>query len=126
MLVSSNSVKRHSRGLWLAVLSAVGGLATVSLASGCVVEDRYDDGGVTTVSPPDETPPAQTPMAVTIDTDQTMTAGPGDGTGLFVEYAAGGHWKIWLTCDTNKTGQACPFDVTASTLDQSTRISNLQ
>lgn len=53
-------------------------------------------------------------MLVEIDTDQTMTADPGQGVGVFIEYATGGHWHVWWTCDTNKTQQSCDFDVTAT------------
>jgi hypothetical protein len=40
-----------------------------------------------------------------------MNAQPGDGVGIFTEYAAGGHWHVWWTCDTNKTSASCPMDV---------------
>ena len=53
-------------------------------------------------------------MLVVVDTDRTMNANPGDGVGVFTEYRAGGHWRVWWTCDTNKTAQSCDFDVTAS------------
>jgi hypothetical protein len=43
-----------------------------------------------------------------------MNANPGEGVGVFVEYQAGGHWRIWWTCDTTKTGQACEFSVSAA------------
>src|SRR5688572_22844404 len=54
------------------------------------------------------------PMLVEIDTDQTMTADPGQGVGVFVEYAKGGHWHVWWTCDTAKTRQSCDFSVSGS------------
>lgn len=54
------------------------------------------------------------PMLVVVDTDQTLTAAPGEGVGVFIEYAAGGHWTIWWTCDTNITGQSCNMLVDAS------------
>jgi hypothetical protein len=54
------------------------------------------------------------PMLVEIDTDQTMSADPGQGVGVFVEYAKGGHWHVWWTCDTAKTRQSCEFSVSAS------------
>jgi hypothetical protein len=60
--------------------------------------------------------PASTqPMLVDVDTNRTMTATPGEGVGIFTEYAAGGHWHTWWTCDTNQTGADCSFDVTVST-----------
>jgi hypothetical protein len=47
-----------------------------------------------------------------IDTDKTMNATGGDGVGVFVEYSAGGHWHIWLTCDTRRTSRECAFNLT--------------
>ena len=44
-----------------------------------------------------------------------MTAQPGDGVGVFTEYAAGGHWHIFWTCDTNRTNFDCLFNVGIST-----------
>lgn len=61
-------------------------------------------------------------MLVEVDTDQTMTADPGQGVGVFTEYSSGGHWHIWWTCDTAKTGQRCDFSVSIST--QSGNITN--
>jgi hypothetical protein len=54
------------------------------------------------------------PMLVDVDPNQTMNASPGDGVGVFVQYKTGGHWTIWWTCDTNKTGESCAFDNTVS------------
>jgi hypothetical protein len=55
------------------------------------------------------------PVTVIVDTDQTMTDTPGgDGVGVFVQYAAGGHWHVWWTCDTNKSGLPCDFTVDMS------------
>lgn len=59
-------------------------------------------------------PSSPSPMLVEIDTDQTMTADPGQGVGVFVEYATGGKWYVWWTCDTAKTGQRCDFAVSIS------------
>lgn len=46
-------------------------------------------------------PSGTSPILVDIDTDKTMNANPGDGVGVFLEYATGGHWHVWWTCDTN-------------------------
>jgi hypothetical protein len=54
------------------------------------------------------------PMLVLVDNDRTMNANPGDGVGVFTEYRTGGHWRVWWTCDTNKTNQSCTFDVSAT------------
>jgi hypothetical protein len=100
-------------------------LAALPLALvGCVIEESPprrlapepapyepvpDDGAP---SPPSTTS-SPSPMLVVIDTDQTMTADPGEGVGVFVEYASGGHWNVWWTCDTARTGQVCEFNVSA-------------
>jgi hypothetical protein len=60
-------------------------------------------------------------MLVIVDTDRVMNATPGDGVGVFTEYRTGGHWRIWWTCDTNKTSQSCAFTVTAT----SSSVSNV-
>lgn len=56
-------------------------------------------------------PSAPSPMLALVDTDQVMTADPGQGVGVFTEYAKGGKWHIWWTCDTAKTNQDCDFAV---------------
>jgi hypothetical protein len=62
-------------------------------------------------------PSSASPILVDVDTDKTMNAAPGQGVGVFVEYATGGHWHVWWTCDTNVNPQGpltCDFDVQAS------------
>jgi hypothetical protein len=71
------------------------------------------NGGGTTTLPPG-TPSSPSPMLAVVDTDQTMTAEPGDGVGVFVEYASGGRWTIWWTCDTARTQKSCDFDIGAT------------
>lgn len=53
-------------------------------------------------------------MLVEVDADQTMDAVGGEGVGVFVEYARGGHWHVWWTCDTTRTNQSCEFSVGAA------------
>ncbi len=65
------------------------------------------------VSPGSPTPSAE-PMLGMVDPNVKMSASPGEGVGVFTEYANGGHWTIWWTCDTNITSQTCPFDVKVS------------
>lgn len=93
----------------------------VSLTA-CVVEndhDHYWDGTSEVPPAPVESaaPANVAPLLVEVDTDQVMTADPGGGVGVFVEYGAGGKWHIWWTCDTARTNQACDFvvDATAKT-----------
>lgn len=107
MALSAHSVKLRSLGLWSLVLAAL------PLSVGCIiVQDdpppqviTYDDGNV---------PPTDDPMLVSIDTDAVVTSEPGEGVGIFVEYAADGRWRVSTTCDTNYSDYACTFDVFAS------------
>lgn len=55
------------------------------------------------------------PMLVDVDPNLTLHARAGEGAGVFTEYASGGHWHVWWTCDTNQSGYSCPFDVAIST-----------
>lgn len=109
-------VKLGSRGVWSRVLACIVGMTALT---GCIiVDDDYDN----TPPPPDPgTNPITEPMLMGIDTDFALDSKPGDGVGIFVEYYAGGHYRIWTTCDTNTSGAMCPFDIftsvdTASTI----------
>lgn len=85
------------------------------LASACWVESDpppqthgsrgYDPSASASTS----TPPSATPLLVKVDTGRTLNAQPGEGVGIFVEYAAGGKWHVWWTCDTKQTGVSCDF-----------------
>lgn len=57
------------------------------------------------------TPATTVPMLVEVDTGQVLNATGGDGVGVFIEYAAGGKWHVWWTCDSNRTNLTCPFDI---------------
>jgi hypothetical protein len=62
------------------------------------------------------------PMLVDVDTDQTMSATPGDGVGVFIEYKTGGGWHVWWTCDTNTSNQTCNFNVKVSATSPITNL----
>jgi len=93
-------------------------LAVVALAA-CGDDDRgwhsVPSGGVSTTptAPPqsDAGPSTVQPILVVVDANKTLTATPGSGVGIFVEYQTGGHWHVWWSCDTNKTGLNCAFDI---------------
>ena len=53
-------------------------------------------------------------MLVAVDTDQVMNADPGQGVGIFTEYAAGGKWHIWWTCDTAISQTQCDVSLAAT------------
>jgi hypothetical protein len=121
--------------------SLFAGLSTVALAStlfACVIEDApprrlaHDPapsspgagsdpgtgtgtiGGEGGTTLPPSTPASPAPMLVLVDTDQVMNADPGQGVGIFTEYAAGGKWHVWWTCDTSQSNQDCDVSLSAT------------
>jgi hypothetical protein len=54
------------------------------------------------------------PLVVDVDTNATLVTTPGNGVGVYVEYEAGGQWRISWTCDTNLTGLSCSYMVDVS------------
>lgn len=91
----------------------------ISALTGCIIVDGNDDR--TTVIDNNPPPVVTEPMLVTIDSDVALDATPGDGVGVFVEYYAGGTYRIWTTCDTSFSGNACAFDIFTS-VDSSSAI----
>ncbi len=90
------------------LLSTLAAAASLSLfGAGCVVDASA--GVDTTVTDP-------TPSIAdgTIDTGAAMSASPGEGVGIYVEYAGGGHWNVFTTCDTSISGASCNFDLVVS------------
>jgi len=69
--------------------------------------------GLPDESNPDAAAPNQITSA-TIDPNVKLSEPPGTGVGVFVEYATGGHWHLWWTCDTNISGLPCTFEVSAT------------
>lgn len=108
-------VKLGSLAVWPRVLGLAACFGVASAVTGCIIVDHSHDEPY--VDPP---PPAE-PMLVNIDTGVALSATPGDGVGVFVEYYTGGTYFIWTTCDTNFSNAVCPIDVymsvdTASTI----------
>jgi hypothetical protein len=56
-------------------------------------------------------PPVDDISTVYIDTNASMETDPGYGVGLYVQYADGGHWTVYTSCDTAFDGAECEFDV---------------
>ena len=101
-----------------------GAVAVVAAITGCSgdVDGRprswQTAGGGPVPSASASSGPAPTqPLLVDVDTNQTLETTPGSGLGVYVEYVAGGHWNIWWTCDTDKTGYDCHYQVDASIAD---------
>ena len=98
------------RSIALAALVAGTGVAS----TGCIFSDGNGGGESTPVIV--DPPPAAIEQK-TIDADATLQAKGGDGVGVFVEYATGGHWHVFTACDFNQPtnpGVPCAFDVFAS------------
>lgn len=120
MRALTSSMTLHSRGLVPAVLTfTLVGLAAA--LSGCFVSSSNDPPPPVTVDPP----VLDTPKQVAITPDKTLQADAGQGVGIFVEYATGGRWHVWTTCDTRKSDIACNFEVFAIP-EQGAKISNVQ
>jgi hypothetical protein len=102
-----------------------GAAAGAALMLGCIVEDQPGSGGASGPSGGSSgtgTPSGGSssggasaqPMLVDVDPNQTLSATPGAGVGVFVQYMTGGHCNIWWTCDTTDTGVGCSFQNTVS------------
>ena len=46
-----------------------------------------------------------------IDVDRQIEVDQGQGAGVFIEYASGGHWQVRTSCDTLKTNTNCAWDI---------------
>lgn len=110
------SVKLRSLHLWPAVLSVAASIGLGGATSGCFINLGGDDEEDTVIVVEDTTNHPQTnePLLVDIDPDATIDSPPGEGVGMYVEYALGGHWTIWTTCDTNYSSLECAFDAIVS------------
>ena len=83
----------------------------IGLATAC----GYDNGDGPVVEPS-----GGGISVATIDTNAKMTnINPGEGVGMFIEYAEGGFWTAQFTCDTPNSKITCPWSVQAQTLDYS-------
>jgi hypothetical protein len=115
-------VKLGSLPVWTALLTAALGTTT----AGCIIDDGGGSGG----PPPEETRPLDDPKEVSITPDKTLSSAPGEGVGLFVEYGTGGHWRVWMTCDSlvaqhaDGTYPVCGFDAFLTVVDGTGPITN--
>jgi hypothetical protein len=74
---------------------------------------HYGDGA----SPVDGAASCGDVQEAAIDTDQLVDVEPGAGAGAFIEYTAGGRYRITTTCDAATSRDACAWDVVVSLLD---------
>jgi hypothetical protein len=81
-------------------LFSVGAAALALGATGCSGHDHGGNGMVDADA---------SPYFTTIDAGHTLSTNLGDGAAVFVEYASGGRWHVWTSCDTAKTGLSCDY-----------------
>ena len=96
--------------------STMAAAAVAALLVGCIADGTSSSGGGGYVSPPTSSSSSgggSQPLFVDVDTNGTLVTTPGQGIGVYVEYEAGGHWRVSLTCDTLVTNLACNFVVDA-------------
>jgi hypothetical protein len=79
-----------------------------------VVDDDDNDDIIVVDDPP---PPDPVIDSVPIDQGEGLSADPGEGAGVFVEYLGDGSWSVWTTCDTDLTGSVCLYDIFATAPD---------
>jgi hypothetical protein len=73
----------------------------------------YDNGDVQhlVIEPGSTDVACHTDVQSTIDTGRTIDIDAGQGAGVYIEYAAGGHWHIRTSCDSDKQNTGCNWDV---------------
>lgn len=105
-MLANKSVNPGAHRVWTAVLAA---LPLAAGLTGCIVVDDDDPYYY------DDPPVVDDDIAtVGIDEGATLDAEPGVGAGVFIEYLGFGEWSIWTTCDTERTGYSCEYDVFVS------------
>lgn len=107
-----------SRALWLVLPLALSSVACT-----------YDNGDARRITDPNGSVPETkcgTQTQATIDVDGKLELSePGEGAGIFVEYATGGHWTVTTSCDTNQSKVPCNWDV-VFTAEDGTSITNVK
>jgi len=97
------------------------GFVAVCVGAGCVVEAGPEDcdcdcegsgggGGWAGTGGSAGSGSGQVVVA-TVDTGQTLETAPGEGIGVFIEYAEGGQWPVFTACDSNISGMGCAHNV---------------
>jgi len=105
-----NSLRTNKTASIFSTLTAAAAIALG--ATGCVFS-----GSASLDADPHADPyvePVAAIAEISIDPGATMTADPGDGVGVFVQYDAGGYWTLFTTCDTATSGASCDFDIIVS------------
>jgi hypothetical protein len=122
MRALTSFVTLRTRGRWPTVLTLALAGCTAGLG-GCFWGGSDAEPEPAPVTVP--APTLDTPQQVAITPNKTLQNAAGDGVGIFVEYATGGHWHVWTTCDTNQSKVACNFEAFAIP-GKGAKISNVQ
>src|SRR4051812_13377028 len=107
-----------SRALWLVLPLALSSAACT-----------YDNGDARRITDPNGGTPVTvcgkaTNAAIDVDAKLELSE-PGEGAGVFVEYASGGHWTVTTSCDTNQSKAPCEWDL-IMTAEDGTQITNVK
>jgi hypothetical protein len=107
--------RARAAGVRWSILSALVG---AGLLAGCIADSGESSTSSGAAGPgpygtSSAAGPTQ-PLLVDVDTGATLVTTPGNGIGVYVEYRAGGHWRVSWTCDTVLTNLSCNFVVDAS------------
>jgi hypothetical protein len=72
----------------------------------------YDNGDAQrALNPPQQDVQCNAPQQSTIDVDSKIEVDAGQGAGVYIEYATGGHWHVRTSCDSDKQSTGCNWDV---------------
>ena len=88
----------------------------LGITLGCLLAAcGYDNGDAHRISDEPSTTicegSAGTPIQTSIDTDAKIQIEPGKNAGMFIEYSAGGHWRLVTTCDSMNNSAPCAWDI---------------
>jgi hypothetical protein len=100
-------------------------LLSVPLALFCAA-CTYDNGDAQRLVFDPQTSGVQcgTQATSTIDVGAQVDVDAGQGAGVYVEYATGGHWHLRTSCDTDKSNTSCAWDVLVYPTDSTNALSN--
>jgi hypothetical protein len=91
----------------------------------CGYDNEHDVVVVDDQPPPPAVPNTPGVENAPIDTDAGLDTQPGEGAGVFVEYAAGGKWHVFTSCDTIKSGFSCRWDIVVTPVGSGAKLTNL-
>ena len=91
----------------------------------CGYDNDHDVVVVEETQPPPVVPNTPGVENAPIDTDAALDTQPGEGAGVFIEYAAGGKWHVFTSCDTIKSGFECIWDIIVTPVGAGASLANV-